>query len=154
MSFYRHFPSKDALIVAALNYTNANFWEWIEKETTAAKSPRDKLTLLFQAVQKLSTSRECLGCVFQAAASDFPSPHHENHKAALNHKTQVMNYLARLAEESGLQNPKQLAEQLLLLMEGAWASARMYGSRGPAGQVAAAAESLIKASTPRRSKHL
>jgi hypothetical protein len=106
------------------------------------------LMRLFTAVQKLAISSECLGCAFQTAAADFPDLDHLNHKAALNHKTKVFRYITDLAKKTGLRNPKGLARQLVLLMDGAWASARMYNNGGPATELAKAAESLIVASTP------
>jgi hypothetical protein len=38
-----------------------------------------------------------------------------------------------------------VADQLLLLMDGAWVAARMFGPDNPGGQVAAAARALIQA---------
>jgi AcrR family transcriptional regulator len=147
MSLYRHFPSKDALIAAALDQMNTQFWHWIDGETGGASSPREKLIAIFHAVEKVATSYKCLGCAFQAAAADFPDFEHLNHKAALAHKEQVVNRLTELAHDAGLLKPRQLAQQLLLLMDGAWASARMYGTRGPAREVAAAAQALVDAHT-------
>jgi AcrR family transcriptional regulator len=145
MSLYNHFPSKDALIVAAIKHMDDQFWSWIERETASAKSARKKLSRIFAAVQELAISRECLGCAFQAAAADFPDLEHLNHKAAQNHKTKMLNYLIRLAHEAGLRNPKRLAQQLMLLIDGAWSSARMFRTSGPAAELVAAAESLIAA---------
>ncbi|MCI0443919.1 TetR/AcrR family transcriptional regulator [bacterium] len=148
MSLYNHFPSKDVLIVAAIKHMDAQFWEWIDRETVSAKSAREKLKRIFVAVQQLAISPACLGCAFQAAVADFPDLEHLNHKAAQNHKTKMLDYLARLAKEAGIRNPKGLARQLVLLMDGAWASARMYSTNGPASELAGAAEALIAASTP------
>ena len=148
MSLYNHFPSKDALIVAAIKHMDEQFWIWLERETATAKTAREKLSRIFQAVEKLATSTECLGCAFQAAAADFPNLENLNHEAAQNHKTKVFNYLFQLAKKAGLHNPKRLASQLMLLMDGAWSSARMYRTRGPASELATAAESLIAASAP------
>lgn len=146
MSLYRHFPSKDVLIAACLDHMNTEFWEWIGEETAGSQAPVEKLIAIFHAVEKVTTSTNCPGCAFQGAAADFPDINHRNHKAALAHKNEVVNRFTRLAREAGLRKPRRLAQQLLLLMDGAWASARMYGTKGPAAEVAGAAQALIEAS--------
>ena len=148
MTLYHHFASKDDLIVAALQQMDKEFWRWMDLKINSAKSPRDKLIAIFTATQKLASSPECLGCAFQAAASDFPDKQHLNHQAALAHKQEVLSRLTGLAREAKLLRPGQLAQQLLLLMDGAWASARMYGAGGPAKEIIAAARALIDAHTP------
>src|SRR5262249_25096044 len=143
-----HFPSKDTLIVAAINHMDQQFWDWLGHETASAKSPLEKLKRVFVAVQKLAINRECLGCAFQAAAADFPELESSNHQAAQNHKLKVFQYVVQLAQEAGLRDSKRLARQLMLLMDGAWASARMFSTKGPAMELAAAADALIAASGP------
>jgi hypothetical protein len=64
---------------------------------------------------------------------------------ALAHKRAVLARLRTLAREAGLHAPEALAEQLLLLMDGAWVAARMFGPGNPGAQVAAAAGALIEA---------
>jgi hypothetical protein len=44
-----------------------------------------------------------------------------------------------------LRDPEELADQLLLLMDGAWVAARMYGPHNPAQGLAATAGTLIDA---------
>ncbi len=148
MSLYRHFQSKDALISACLEQMNQEFWRWMDAELRSVAEPREKLLTMFRAVEKLSTSAKCLGCCFQATASEFPELDHVSHTTARSHKEQVLRRLEELAAQDHLQNPKRLAGQLLLLMEGAWAAARMFGSKSPAVHVAKAAKTLIEASSP------
>ena len=145
MTLYRHFPSKDELIAAYLERANAEFWEWLEGETAAAKEPRAKLMAAFEAVAKLTASPQCLGCTFQAAASEFPELEHPGHEVALAHKRRLLERLAELARDAGLAEPDALAAQLLLLMDGAWVAARMFGPDNHATTVATAARALIDA---------
>ena len=92
-----------------------------------ADDPKAKLIAAFDAVARLATSPRCLGCTFQAAASEFPEPEHPGHHVALAHKRRVLERLGGLAREAGLRDPDGLAAQLLLLMDGAWVAARMFG---------------------------
>jgi AcrR family transcriptional regulator len=143
MTLYRHFPSKDELIAAYLERSNAEFWTWLEAEIVDVANPEAKLLAAFEAIGKLATSPRCLGCTFQAAASEFPELDHPGHVVAVAHKRRVLATFCDLAREAGLREPAGLAAQLLLLMDGAWVANRMFGPDNHAGSVAAAARALI-----------
>ena len=144
MTLYRHFPSKDDLIAAYLERANAEFWDWLEGEIAAVQEPEAKLAAAFKATARLATSPQCLGCTFQAAASEFPELEHPGHGVALAHKRRVLERLAGLASDAGLADPDGLAAKLLLLMDGAWVAARMFGPDNHANTVAEAAQALIE----------
>jgi AcrR family transcriptional regulator len=144
MTLYAHFPSKDDLIVAYLERANQQFWAWLEG-ASVADGPRAKLLAMFDAVGRQADSPQCLGCTFQGTAAEFPDPEHPGHRVALAHTQAVLARLRGLAEDAGLRAPADLAQQLLLLMDGAWVAARMFGPHNPGVQVAAAARALIRA---------
>jgi AcrR family transcriptional regulator len=145
MTLYAHFPSKDDLIVAYLERANQQFWEWLEGASDSVADPRAKLVAMFEAVGKLASSPQCLGCTFQGTAAEFPDPRHPGHRVALAHKQAVLVRLQTLAQDAGLRDPEALAKQLLLLMDGAWSAARMFGPDSHGAQVAPAARALIQA---------
>lgn len=143
MSLYRHFASKDDLIVAYLEESNRQFWEWLDEASAEVEDPVERLIGIFDAIERLSTSPECLGCTFQGTAAEFPDLDHPGHEVALAHKTAVRDRFTRLAREANLRDPETLGNQLLLLMDGAWVSARMFGPEGPASAITDAAKALI-----------
>jgi len=147
-TLYRHFPSKDELIVAYLKRANERFWAWFEEAIAGHEDPRAQLGALFDAVAKLAASPQCLGCTFQGAASEFPSHDHPGHRAARAHKQAVLERLRELAARAGAHDPEQLARELLLVMDGAFAAARMFGRRSPASVAPAAAAALLDAHLP------
>jgi AcrR family transcriptional regulator len=150
-TLYRHFPSKDALIVAYLERADERFWAWFEHAITEQPDPRTRLQALFDAVAKLAASPACLGCTFQGAASEFPSQDHPGHRVARRHKQAVLKRLLELARDAGAEDPAQLARELLLVMDGAFAAARMFGHRNPAAAAPQAAAALLEAQLPARS---
>ena len=147
MTLYRHFPSKDDLIAAYLERSEATFWEWFEGELRAVDDPKARLIAAFEAVATLATSERCLGCSFQAVAAEFREPDHPGHTVALAHKRRVLERLGGLASEARLRDPDGLAAQLLLLMDGAWVAARMFGPGNHADSVGEAARMLIEGHT-------
>jgi AcrR family transcriptional regulator len=143
MTLYRHFPSKDALIAAYLERSNAEFMAWLDGSMAAVDDPRARLIAAFDAIATLAKSTRCLGCTFQGAASEFPELDHPGHRVARAHKQAIRERFAGIAREAGLRDPDGLAGQLLLLMDGAWVAARMFGPGSHAASVADAARALI-----------
>lgn len=145
MSLYRHFASKDDLIVAYLEESDRQFWEWLDAAVADLEDPVARLLGLFEAIEKLAASPECLGCTFQGASAEFPARSHPGHQVAIAHKQRVWDRLAELAQQAGLREPDSLADQLLLLMDGAWVAARVFGPSNPARHLADGARTLIEA---------
>ena len=149
MTLYRHFPSKDDLIVAFLRHSDAEFWDYFEQSTSDATTPRDKLLAFFAALQHYVVSPACYGCPFINITAEYPELGYAGHQVALQHKQSVRARFTHLAREAGVRQPEELASALLLLMDGAYMAARMYGpgeSPGnPATNVAKAARQVIDA---------
>lgn len=137
-TFYRHFPSKDALIVAWIDRAEARF--------DAALPPEDgpaPLTAYADAMIDIASRAHCLGCTYQSSAAEFGDPAHPAHAAALGVKTRVMDALERRARNQGLAPPRAKAEQVFLLLEGVWASVRMFGPKAPLSHAKAAVRALL-----------
>jgi AcrR family transcriptional regulator len=143
MTLYRHFPSKNALIAAYLERANAEFMMWLEDVLAGTADPSAKLIAAFDAVAKLATSSRCLGCTFQGAASEFPDVDHPGHRVAIDHKRAILNRFTSLARDAQLADPPGIAAQLLLLMDGAWVAARMFGPDNYAASVGDAARAIV-----------
>ena len=149
-TLYYYFKTKDDLVLAHLEWCNANFWRWFESATAGKAQPRARLLRLFVALAELVQDPTCFGCPFMNAAAEFIDPSHPGHAAAIAHKDRVRERLADLSREARAINPEALADHLLLVMDGAFASCRMYGRTGPARHVEDAAVTLIGAALPKR----
>ena len=147
MTLYRHYPSKDDLIVAFLRQSDEDFWEYFEQSTQDAPTAREKLLAFFEALQEYVVSPACYGCPFLNVATEYPETDYAGHQVALEHKQAVRARFNQLAKEANARQPKALANALFLLMDGAYMAARMFGSSpsNPAADVAEAARHLIDA---------
>jgi AcrR family transcriptional regulator len=146
MTLYHYFASKDDLIVAYLEQVNQLFWDWFNAAIEPyAGQPRQQLVAVFAALEKLVKSPECYGCAFLVAASEFPELDSPGHRVALAHKRAVRDRLRDLAGQAGARQPDELADQLLLLMDGSFAAVRMFGPDNPGANVLEAARALIEA---------
>jgi len=147
MTLYRHFPSKDDLIVAYLKDSNEVFWNHFEQITKDAPTPREKLMQFFEALQDYVLTPACYGCPFLNVVSEYPETDYFGHQVAIEHKQAVRERFYQLAQEAGAPQPEALANALFLLMDGAYMAARMFGSSpsNPAANVAEAARQVIVA---------
>ncbi|MCH7992495.1 MAG: hypothetical protein IIC35_08770 [Gemmatimonadetes bacterium] len=85
MSLYRHFASKDELIVAYLEDLRHHLWEWFDDATVDIEDPTEQLVAIFAATERLTTNPEFLGCSFQSTTAEFPDPDHPAHRIAVAH---------------------------------------------------------------------
>ena len=147
MTLYRHYPSKDDLIVAYLHDSNRLFWDQFEDITRDAPTARKKLLAFFEALQSYVLSPICYGCPFINVAAEYPEAEYPGHQVALEHKQSVLTRFQQLAEQAGVRDPVALANALFLLMDGAYVAARMFGPSpcNPAISLAETARQVIEA---------
>jgi hypothetical protein len=106
---------------------------------------RQRLRAFFKALEKLAKEPTCYGCPFLNVATEFPEQDYPGHQVALEHKQAVRARFRELAKQAGARQPERLADQLFLLMDGAFMAVRMFGTDNPAARVSQAAEGLIEA---------
>jgi hypothetical protein len=82
------------------------------------------------------------------AAAEFPDPTHPVHAVASANKAAVRERFRGLASEADLANPDAVADQLMLVMDGALAAARMLGPDSHAKGTTAAARAIIENARP------
>ncbi|MBN9671987.1 TetR/AcrR family transcriptional regulator [Roseibium aggregatum] len=149
MTLYKHFRSKDELILAVLNRRDEQFRNWLMSEMEkASQDPRERLLAMFDALEtwfqgKAFKSLGFNGCAFINAASEFGDQLHPIHRTCAEHKQRIVEYLERLCAEAGAEDPAALAEQLALLKEGAIATAHVRGMPEAAKAAKSIAEGLL-----------
>lgn len=150
MTLYKHFPSKQALIEAALNRRGERFFAHLAAELQArAPSARERLVTLFDLLGEWHAGEAFPGepfhgCLFLKAAGEYPAPGDPIHVAAAEHKRRMLVLLTDLATEAGAPSPRLLGQRLLLLVEGATALAQVLGGREAARQARDTAVLLLR----------
>ncbi len=124
------------------------FWNNFDQITKDAPTPREKLLAFFESLQDYVKTPACYGCPFLNVATEYPETDHPGHQVALEHKQTVRAKFRQLAKEAGAKKPDVLADQLFLLMDGAYMASRMFGTKNPASHLASAAKTLIDAQIP------
>jgi AcrR family transcriptional regulator len=144
MTLYKHFKSKDDLILEVLETRSAAFRGWlIEEVERRAAQPRDRLLALFDVLDDWIHQPGFRGCAFVNVAAEYGDPEAPPHRAAAAHKHGVGAYLRDLAAAAGAPDPAHLAEQLMLLVEGAISLANVAGRKSAARHARAAAAVLV-----------
>lgn len=146
MSLYRSFPSKDELVAEWLRDHDVHFWKtW---DAMAQKFPDDPLKQIraaFALLTKHIADPNARGCPIANAAVELTEKDHPARKVIEAHKANLRNRLSELCLRMKVKDPELLADELFLLMEGAQVSIQTLGVRGPARNVARAADNLIAA---------
>jgi len=146
MSLYRSFPSKDELVAEWLRDHDIKFWQtWDATSRRFPANPRKQLKATFTLLAKHVIDPQARGCPMANAAVELTDKDHPARKVIEAHKAKLRTRLAEMCARLGARKPRLLADQLFLLMEGAQISTQILGVRGPARNVARAAESLIEA---------
>jgi hypothetical protein len=79
-------------------------------------------------------------------ATEFPALNHPARAVAARHKTELHRRLTVLAKQLGVRKSAQLADQLVLLIDGAYVNGQLLGRKGPANSLLSAALALISSS--------
>ena len=146
MSLYRNFPSKDALVTAWLEDRNEFFWRrWDKVEASRPDDPRGQIEAILDMVAESASHRKWRGCPFLNTGTEFPEPDHPARAVILANKRAVRERLRALSNAAGARNPDLLAQQLQLLIDGAYSIGQSLGPDGPARTVASAGRALIAA---------
>lgn len=145
MSLYKHFSSKEALIVTYLQTSDVEFWSWfVEQIERKAQTPKDKLLAIFDVHAGWLVSPDFQGCPLIKASVEFPDQSHAVHQVSAAFYRKFRSYITDLAGQAGARFPERLAGQLCVLFEGAIVSEQLQRHSGGADDAKLAAVLLIK----------
>ncbi|MEW2439632.1 TetR/AcrR family transcriptional regulator [Streptomyces caniferus] len=142
---YSHFRSKEELVTAALERQHTLRRSHVEAHLTASqKSPAAQLIGLFDWLDRWHRANGCRGCAFLNAAPELVGPQKATARDVVRrHKHWWQQLLTSLAQEAGAEDPGQLAEELLLLLDGASFRVLVEGSSEPVRVARRIAEKVL-----------
>ena len=146
MTLYRHFASKDELVAEYLQREAASadrIWSDI-----AARHPNDPLAQLrawFREMSNHASSADHRGCALANAAIELPEEDHPARAVVREHKNGTRDRVVKLARAAGMTEPKMLADELFLLLEGARVTAQSVGREGLGARLVRMGEAMIAA---------
>ena len=118
-TLYRHFPSKDDLVIAFLERRQERWTlAWVEKEARRrATTPEQQLLAIFELFDEWFQRDDFEACSFINVLLEL-GPAHTAGSASVRHLENIRTIVRGLAEEAGLRDPGSFAHSWHILMKG------------------------------------
>ncbi len=140
-SFYRHFESKDDLVVAVLDHYNQR-WQAMLREQVPARG--EGVLGVFGILGERMAESDYRGCLALTALVEFRDPDDPIHQAAMRHQETTATDLADLLGSAVSQAEReQLGRQLLQLIDAAMITGLYDRSGRPVTEARGTAEVLL-----------
>jgi AcrR family transcriptional regulator len=117
-TFYRHFPTKEDLVVAYLRATDATLRGAVDTATKGGSTDQAVHAVL-DLVGDSTGAPGFRGCHFINAAAEYPDPTHPVRIAVADHRRWFQDTLVELAAKAGHPDPEYAASVVVLLHDGA-----------------------------------
>ncbi len=152
-SLYRAFASKDELIAACLEESGregrAALCAAIEE---AGADPGDQLRAIVRAYAAKVASPDFRGCPMSNTAVEIPEPGHPGRTVLESCKADMRAVVVEISRRLDVARPEELADGLVLIIEGGMAAHHIFGSQGPCAAMVATSEALIDAHLANRGR--
>src|SRR4029453_3254788 len=113
-------------------------------------TPVGQLHALLDVVEHFVESDDFQGCIFVNVAMEFPLPHEPAHVAAARNKQALEEMVYGLAVDAGATDPRSLARELCLIMEGAYVTRHVTGNKQTVEIARRVAGLVISAACPQK----
>ncbi len=143
MTLYRHFHSKDELVIACLrDFEHDAEMLWQSLEMSHPGNPLAQLHGWVRVAAAYARG-DMRGCDMANVAIELAEDQHPARHVIEEFKTAQRNRLVGLCRDAGIAKADQLADTLSLLIEGARVSVQSVGLEGPGGRFISIAEAVI-----------
>ncbi|NKX54166.1 TetR/AcrR family transcriptional regulator [Arthrobacter mobilis] len=138
-TFYRHFPSKNDLVLAFLQRREEVWTQEVIMASAARRgsTPEERLLAIFDVFGDWFRRRDFEGCTFINVLLEM-GPDHPLGRASIDYLARIREYVSGFAEQAGLRDPEDFARSWHILMKGSIISAAE-------GDLAAAARAQVMA---------
>jgi len=144
-AIYKHFRTKEELILATLRLRDEQFRNWLMRRVEAlASNPKDQLIAIFDALAEWFGEPEFKSCMFIKASSEYQDRTHPIHATSAEHKRLLLADFTERAKKAGAKDPEALARELLVVKEGAIVLAHLHDAKQVAKDARRTAEILIR----------
>ncbi|UTW59007.1 TetR family transcriptional regulator [Kordiimonas sp. SCSIO 12603] len=143
-SMYKHFRTKEDLILATLRLRDEQFRNFmIRRAQELSSTPEEEILAVFDALSEWFKEDKFKSCMFIKASSEYQNPEHPIHAVSAEHKRLIKVYFKELADKAGLKHTEELSRKILLLKEGAIVIAHLHRDIDPSIDAKEAVKALI-----------
>jgi AcrR family transcriptional regulator len=121
-TFYRHFPSKDDLVIAYLAFRDRSFFEAVD-----SPAPPKDIHEALARIERVVNHPDIIGCPFLRIASEYPNTAHPFHRIATEHENKFHAYLMNLLEPFAI-DKQAAAAAILSVIDGGLATRMLFGT--------------------------
>ena len=120
MSLYRHFNSKDELVLAFLQERERRWTkDWLHAEVSArAEDGAGRLLAIFDVFDEWFRQDDFEGCSFINVLLEFDRLDHPIRLASVAHLATIRSLVREFAEDAGVDDPDDVTRQWHILMKG------------------------------------
>jgi AcrR family transcriptional regulator len=147
-SLYYSFTGKDDLVHEYLTHRHGRWAERVTAGIEAHTDPRARILAVYDVLGTLFAQPGYRGCAFMNATAEAV-PDSVEAQAATIFRAWVHNLFLDLATDADATDPRQLAETLVLLYDGAVATSQMDHAPTPAITARRTAELVLDHTVPR-----
>ena len=143
-SLYRYFPTKDDLIVAFLEREDLEFWaQWDGVAVQFPDDPAGELDAHMRWIGERLARSNYRGCPQINVAAEFAEQDHPARQVSQRHMQALRGRLLDIAKRLNVPQPKQLAAQLAVLVNGAFVSSGLLAAEEATGVLRTALKALL-----------
>jgi AcrR family transcriptional regulator len=149
-TLYRHFKSKDELILASLRQQDEEFRNWLMRKVEIRNNAVERLLAVFDVYEEWSRTPAFFGCLFINASAEFSDANSPIHVFCKEHKRLVTRYIQELASTANrnIFAAEHLAAYWMLLIDGAIVSTQVSNNSLSFQQVKEIAKNLLQLEAP------
>jgi AcrR family transcriptional regulator len=145
-TFYRHFPSKDDLVAAWLQSSQARWLDIVVSELEGrGYTPLGKLIGFWEVMGEWAEGEQFRGCPYLNTLVEIRDPDHPAYPEVRSYIDEVEAYLSRTAVEAGIRDAPSMGRQLRFLAMGTWLAIVFEASIRPAATARDMAVALLAA---------
>lgn len=127
-TFYRHFPSKEDLVLAYLQREDAGIRSAFDAAEASGASPDGLIDLVVEGLADDVQLHHTRGCPFINAAAEYPDPSSQIRKDIAAHRAWFRDTLAQLLTAAQVPAPGDKADALVLLRDAAMVGGYLDGA--------------------------
>ncbi|GGO13978.1 TetR/AcrR family transcriptional regulator [Micromonospora parathelypteridis] len=125
-TFYRHFPSKDDLILAYLREVHQMERGTIDAAIATDSSPAGSLLAIAGSIAQNIQSPGFRGCAFLNAAAEYPDTEHPVRQEIIAHRQWFLDTLSMLMAQVHQETADPAARHFVMLRDGAMAAGCLF----------------------------
>jgi AcrR family transcriptional regulator len=146
-TLYRHFPSKEDLVLAYLKQADQGIRGQVAAAVASSPSPTEQVRAVATSITDGIQSAGFRGCAFLNAAAEYSDPAHPIHQAVLAHRQWFLTTVTDLLAHTSDKPADAAGRHFIMLRDGAMAAGCLFDPKLISDTFLHGVEGIIKART-------